>query len=87
MLILLHRSPSCEILRVHGDCNRQQGELQKSNIFLSFLETLAIEGEIHGYHSFKYQAYDKSKCISCYNSILNQINTLKYKILKIFVII
>jgi hypothetical protein len=60
-LLIFVRSPSCEILRVHGDCKREQGKPPKSNFYLAFLETLGIEGEILGYQSFKYEAYDKSK--------------------------
>jgi len=60
-LLVFARSPSCEIIRVHGDCKREQGLPPKSNFYLSYLETLVVEGEILGYQSFKYQAYDKSK--------------------------
>ncbi|XP_065351536.1 apolipophorins [Cloeon dipterum] len=59
-LLVFVRSPSCEVLRVHGDCKRQQGIPPKNSVFLSFLDTITFEGEVIGYQSFKYQAYDKN---------------------------
>ncbi|XP_059491190.1 apolipophorins [Neocloeon triangulifer] len=60
-LLIFVGSPSCEILRIHGDCKRQTGIPPKANVYLSFLDTINFEGEVIGYQSFKYQAYDKNQ--------------------------